>query len=107
MLVLPRWASVAKTRCWLMRLGSQTRQRSRVNEADACASSIAALQVGKPRNQHRWNESHKARITDQMRKFAAQMNLDMFGVIGFKGARMRLVKVNENAHHLAWVQLAP
>src|SRR5215470_2512468 len=35
-----------------------------------------------------------------MRKFAGQMNLDMFRVIGFKGAIMRLVKVNENRHHL-------
>ncbi len=33
-------------------LGITDFQRSRVNEADACASPIATLQVGKPRNQH-------------------------------------------------------
>src|SRR5579863_290750 len=80
-------------------------QRSRVNEADAGAGSIATLQVGQQGNQHRRHESHKALITDQLRKFAVQMHLDMLGVIGLTGARVRLMKVNENRHHLTRTEL--
>src|SRR5947208_1042949 len=32
---------------------------SRIDEADACASSIPALQIGQHRNQHGWNKSDK------------------------------------------------
>ena len=74
--------------------------RSRVNKADACASSIATLHIGEQGNQHRWNQGDKALITDQMRKFAGQMNLDMFSVIGFKGAIVRPMKMDENGHYL-------
>src|SRR5581483_10904859 len=81
-------------------------QSSRVNETDARASSRAALQVGQQGNQHRRNESRKALIAHQMKEFAGQMNLNMFGVIGFKGAIVRLVKVHENRHHLTWAELA-
>ncbi len=56
-------------------------QRRRVNEADARACSRATLQGGEQGNQHRWDQGDTALILDQMRKFAGQMNLDMFGVL--------------------------
>ncbi len=44
-------------------------QRRRVDEADACAGSIARLHIGKQRKHHRRDERNKARITHQVRKF--------------------------------------
>jgi hypothetical protein len=41
-----------------------------------------------------------------MRKFLAQMHLDMFRVIGFEGALVRLVKMHEHGHHLTGTYLA-
>lgn len=81
-------------------------QRSRVDEADARAGSVAALQIGEHRNHHGWNERDQARIAHQVRKFLGQMHLDMLRVIGFKSTIVRLMKVNENGHHLTWAQLA-
>src|SRR5215831_763088 len=81
-------------------------QRGRINEADACTSRKSALQVGKHRNQDAWNEGDKALITHQTGKFAGQMHLNMFGVIGFERPIVRLMKMDENRHHLTWAQLA-
>ena len=81
-------------------------QRSRINEADTGAGSKSALQIGQHRDQHAWNERHKAWITDQLRKFLRQMHLDMFRIVRFEGAIVRLVKMNQNGDHLTWVQLA-
>jgi len=75
-------------------------QRRRVDEADACASPISALQIGQQGNHHLWDQGHKARVTEQTRKFAAEMHLDIVGVIRFEGSIVRLVKMNENGHHL-------
>ena len=80
--------------------------RSRINEADARTRPISALQIGKPRDHYGWDQSHKARITDQMRKLADEMDLNVFGVIGFERPRVRLVKMDENRHHLTWAELA-
>lgn len=80
-------------------------QRSRVNEADARAGSIAALQVSEQGNQHPWHESNKALIAHQMRKFAAEMGLDMLDVVRLERAIVRLVKMDQNRHHLTWAEL--
>jgi hypothetical protein len=80
-------------------------QRSRVNEADARAGSISALQVSEHRNQHAWKEGNKTLITHQMRKFAGEVYLDMLGVIRLKGPIVRLVKMVQNRHHLTWAEL--
>jgi hypothetical protein len=81
-------------------------QRRRVDEADARAGSIAGLQIGKQRKHHLRDERNKARITHQMRKFLCQMHLDMFRVVRFECSIVGLVKMDQNRHHLAWVQLA-
>jgi hypothetical protein len=81
MLVFPRLASLAKTQYPLIRLGSQTHQRSRVNEADARVKDKADLQVGEHWNHHTWDEGDKASITDQMREFLAQVHLEMLRVV--------------------------
>jgi hypothetical protein len=67
---------------------------------------ISSLQVGQQRNQHGWDQGHKALIPDEMRKFSAQMNLNMFGVIGFERPIVRLVKMDKNRHDLAWTQVS-
>ena len=54
--------------------GITDRKRGRIDEADACAGSIAGLQIGEHWHQHRWNKGHKPLITDQMRKLTRQMN---------------------------------
>jgi hypothetical protein len=59
-------------------------QRGRVSETDPCARPITALQINQQGDLHGRYESDKALATDQARKFAPQMDLDMFSVIGFK-----------------------
>src|SRR5438045_8937724 len=81
-------------------------QRGSINETYACAGPIAVLQVGQHRNQPRWNKSDEARITPQLRKFACEIHLNMFGIIGFERPRVRVVKMDQNGHHLAWTKLA-
>jgi hypothetical protein len=81
-------------------LGSQT-----TKEADARAGPKSALQVRKHRNQHTWNESDKALITHQARKFTSEVNLDMLGVIRLEGPIMRLMKMDQNRYHLTWAEL--
>lgn len=81
-------------------------KRGRINEADACTGSIAALQIGEQWNRQAGDQSHKARITDQVWEFTSQMHLDRLRVIGFEVAIMRLVKMDENRHHLALTQPA-
>ena len=81
-------------------------QRGRVNEAEASARAISALQVGEHRYHDARNEGDKALITDQIRKFAGQMYLDMFGVIRLKGAIVGLMKMDQNGHHLTRPALA-
>jgi hypothetical protein len=77
-----------------------------IDKTDPCAGSEAALQVGQERKQHTWNESDKASITDQMRKFFVQMHLNIFGVVCLERSIMRLLKMDENRHHLTWTELA-
>jgi hypothetical protein len=45
-------------------------------------------------------------LPHQMGKFLREIHLDMFRVVGFKGPIVRLVKMNENRHHLTWPELA-
>jgi hypothetical protein len=70
----------------------------RVNETDPCTRSITTLQICQQWEHHLWDERHKAGIAHQARKFAGQMNLDMFGVIGFEGTIVRLVKMDQDRH---------
>lgn len=81
-------------------------QRRRVDEADPGTRSIAGLQVGKQRKHHRRDECNEARITHQVRKFLPPMYLDMFRVVRFEGSIVRLVKMDQNRHHLAWTELS-
>ena len=66
---------------------------------------VSALQIGKHRHQHVWDQCHKAGIAHQMGKFTCEMNLHMFRRVGFERPIVRLMTMNENGHHLAWVQL--
>lgn|SRR5579875_1288 len=87
-------------------LGITDCQGRRINEADAGAGSKAALEIGEHRNHHGGNERDKAWITHQMRKFLRQMHLNMFGVVRLEGSIVRLMKMNQNRHHLTWTELA-
>jgi len=81
-------------------LGITDGKRGGIDETDPGAGTIATLQVGQQRQQHSGNEGDKAGIADQMRKVLGEMHLHMFGVIRFEGALVRLVKVDQNGHHL-------
>jgi len=87
-------------------LGMTDFQRSRIDEADPCTGPKTALQIGKQWQHHTRDQSHKARITHQMRKFTGQMNLNMLHVIGFERSIVGLMKMDQNGHHLAWAELA-
>lgn len=46
------------------------------------------------------HQTHKPSVTNQPGKFFSQMNLYVFGVIGFEGAIGRLVKMDDARHDL-------
>lgn len=81
-------------------------QAGRVDETDPRAGSRAALQRSEQRNHHVRDQCDKASITHQARKFAGEMYLNMFGGIGFERPRVRLVKMDQNGHHLTWPELS-
>jgi hypothetical protein len=51
-----------------------------------------------------WNEGDKALITHQVRKFAAEVHLHMFGVIGFEGIvnSRKIVELIEEKRREKW-----
>lgn len=77
-----------------------------VDERQAATDPLAGLSRGAERHQDRRNQADKAWGTDQSGELATQVNGDILGVIGFEGAVMRLVEMDENRHHVALTQLA-
>jgi hypothetical protein len=73
------------------------------------AATQLRVQIG-----HQWDKDcghqlDKTPIAHQGGKLAAQMTLDILGVVGFEGAIVRLLEQNDNRHdltrvHLAWAQ---
>lgn len=87
-------------------LGIAHFQRGRVDEADACAGSVSAPQIGQQGDHHLWDQCHKARLAHLPRKFAGEVNLNVFRIVRFERPIRRLVKMDENRHDLAWPHLS-
>src|SRR5439155_9153645 len=73
---------------------------SGVDEADARTLTQLRVQVGHERNEYRRHQLDKARIAHLCRKLAAQMTLDILGVVGFERAVVRLLEQHDNGHDL-------
>ena len=69
-----------------------------VDKADAATLTQLGMQIGHQRNQDSGHQLDKARVAHQDRKLTAQMTVDIFGIVGFEGAVVRLVEQDENGH---------
>ena len=81
-------------------------KRSGVDEADASAATQLRVQVGDQRNEDRGHQLHEARIAHQGGKLAAQMTVDILGVVGFECPVVRLLEQDDNGHHFTGIHLA-
>ena len=73
-----------------------------VDKADAATLTQLGMQIGHQWNQHGGHQLDKARVAHQDRKLTAQMTVDIFGIVGFEGAVVRLVEQDENGHDFDW-----
>jgi hypothetical protein len=76
-----------------------------VNEVDDRTTPQLRVQIGHHRHQHGGHQLDKARIAHQARKLAAQMTVDVLGVVGFEGSVMDLLKQDDKRHDLAGMDL--
>ncbi len=81
------------------------RERGGVDEADARAAAQLRVQIGHQRNQDGRHQLHEARIADQRGKLAAQVTVNVLGVIGFECPVMGLLKKDEDGHDFAGIHL--
>jgi hypothetical protein len=70
-----------------------------VDKADASAATHEGVQIGHQRNEDRGHQLDEARIAHQGGKLAAQMTVDILGVIGFERAIVGLLEQDDNGHH--------
>src|SRR5205823_6572904 len=78
---------------------------SGVDEADAATLTQLCVQIGHQGHQHRGHQLDKTPIAHQGGKLAAQVTVDILGVVGFEGAIVRLVKQDQDGHDLAGMEL--
>ena len=69
------------------------------------ATAQLRVQIGHQWHQDGGHQLHEARIAHQGGKLAAQMTLDILGVIGFERSIMGLMKQDHNGHEFAGVHL--
>src|SRR5213079_2742758 len=69
---------------------------SGVDEADAATLTQLCVQIGHQGHQHRGHQLDKTPIAHQGGKLAAQVTVDILGVVGFEGAIVRLVKQDQD-----------
>jgi len=69
-----------------------------IHEANAGAVSQASEQIATQQRQRARHELHEPSVADQVRKFGAQVNEYMLGVVGFESAILALMKVDEDRH---------
>ena len=74
-------------------------KRSGVDEADASAAPQLRVQGGDQRKEDRGHQLHEARIAHQGGKLAAQMTVDILGVVGFERTIVGLLEQDDNGHH--------
>ena len=72
-----------------------------VHEGKAGAAALALLQVGQQGDQHGRSQFDEPVVADQSGEFGPAVNQDILGIVGFEGAVVGLVKVNENRHDFA------
>ena len=81
-------------------------QSGAVNETDARAASIVLVQVGPQHQQHAGHEFHKSVVAHQFRKLPAQVTHDITCVECLEVPKTHLMKVNEDGHDFALVQMS-
>ena len=71
---------------------------SGIHETDPGAAAQAGEQIGTQQPQHTWHELYEAPVANQMGKLPTQVYAHMLAVVGFEGAIVALMKVNEEGH---------
>ena len=80
-------------------------QGSGVDEGDPMTASVQALQVSTQWPENRRHQDPKSFVADQFRELTSQVLTDVICVIGFEVSIVRLMKMNQDRHHLADTQL--
>ena len=80
---------------------------SGIHKGQAGAVALALLQVGRQRDDHGRSQFHEPVVADQTGEFVPAVHQDLFSVIGFEGAVVGLVEMNENRHDLTGGQPRP
>jgi hypothetical protein len=76
------------------------RELGRVDKRYASTRAETAVYVDAQRNERGWEELHKARVADQVRKLTAQLGADVLGIKGFEGAIVTLMEQDQDGHNL-------
>src|SRR5688572_22839042 len=82
------------------------RQWRGINEADAPTLPIAASQVSTKWDEHGGDEFYKTVVAHQVRKLVGQVHLHVLRVVGLEIPVAHLMKVNQDGHDLAGMQLS-
>ena len=73
---------------------------SSIHEGDPGAWTATAQQVDRQRHKRSAHQAHKPSVAHQVGELALQVFTDILVVIGFEGAIVRLMKMNNDGHDL-------
>jgi hypothetical protein len=80
-------------------------KRGGVDKANTTTAAQLRMQIGHQWYQQGRHQLDEALVAHQGRKLAVQMTLDIFGVVGFERAVVRLLEQDHNGHHFAGMHL--